>query len=152
MQDYIVLRVIVKFVTPFILIYGFYIQLHGKYSPGGGFQAGVIFAAAIILYAMLFGLSTARKVINQTFIHLIAAIGVLLYGSVGLVSIINGGNFLDYNVFYSDPIAGQHLGILLIEWGVGCTVASVMVIIFFNFAGRRELQQHNKQNQNKESS
>ena len=53
--------------------------------PGGGFQAVIIFAAAIILYAMLFGLSTARKVINQTVIQLIAAIGVLLYGSVGIV-------------------------------------------------------------------
>ena len=83
--------------------------------------------------------------INQSFIKLLAASGVLLYSSVGVVSLLNGKNFLDYSVLSADPIAGQHLGILLIELGVGLTVASVMVIIFFNFAGRRE-EAHNHEN------
>jgi multicomponent Na+:H+ antiporter subunit B len=68
---------------------------------------------------------------------LLAAGGVLLYGGVGVVSMLNGGNFLDYNVLAGDPVAGQHLGILLVELGVGFTVTSVMVIIFFNFSDRR---------------
>ena len=127
-----------KILIPLILLFALYVQFHGDFGPGGGFQAGVIFAAAIILYAMLFGLEVARRVINQTFIQFVAAFGVLLYGSVGLVSLLNGGNFLDYSVLSADPIAGQHLGILLIELGVGCTVTSVMVIIFFHFAGRKE--------------
>ena len=38
-------------------------------------------------------------------------------------------------------MAGQHLGILLIEAGVGLTVASVMIIIVFNFQGRKEYGQ-----------
>lgn len=143
-EQHLVIRIVTKILLPFILLFALYVQFHGDFGPGGGFQAGVIFAAAIILYAMLFGLNTARKVINQYFIQLIAAIGVLLYGCVGLVSLLNGGNFFDYNVLSDDPVAGQHLGILIIEWGVGCTVASVMIIIFFNFAGRREIQQHNK--------
>jgi len=151
-QQHLVVRIIAKMLIPFILLFALYVQFHGDFGPGGGFQAGVIFAAAIILYAMLFGLSTARKVINQTFIQVIAALGVLIYGSVGIVSLMNGGNFLDYNVLSSNPITGQHLGILVIEWGVGCTVAAVMVVIFFNFAGRRELQQHKKRSQDKESS
>jgi len=117
------------------------VQFHGDYGPGGGFQAGVIFAAAVILYSMLFGLSTARRVINQPLTQFIAALGVLLHGSVGLVSLLNGGNFFDYNVLSDDPVAGQHLGILLIEAGVGLTVASVMIIIFFNFQGRKEYGQ-----------
>lgn len=149
-ERHLVIRIVSKMLIPFILLFALYVQFHGDFGPGGGFQAGVIFAAAIILYAMLFGLSTARKVINQTFIQLIAAIGVLLYGSVGIVSLMNGGNFFDYNVLSSNPIAGQHLGILIIEWGVGCTVASVMVIIFFNFAGRRELQQQKEYGQSQE--
>ena len=64
---------------------------------------------------------------------------------------MNGGNFFDYNVLSDDPVAGQHLGILLIEWGVGVTVAAIMIIIFFSFAGRRELQQHSENNKNRES-
>lgn len=140
-ERHLVLRIVAKILIPFILIFALYVQFHGEYSPGGGFQAGVIFAAAIILYSMLFGLETARRVINQTFIQLLAAIGVLVYGSVGLVSFLNGGNFLDYNVLLSNPVAGQHLGILLIELGVGFTVTAVMIIIFFNFAARDEIEQ-----------
>ena len=136
-EEHLILRIVTKMLIPFILLFALYVQFHGDYGPGGGFQAGVIFAAAIILYAMLFGMSTARRVINQSVIQLFAAIGVLLYGSVGVISLLNGKNFLDYSVLSDDPVAGQHLGILLIELGVGITVASVMVIIFFNFAGRR---------------
>tara|TARA_B100000809_G_scaffold117607_1_gene115963 strand:+ start:1702 stop:2664 length:963 start_codon:yes stop_codon:yes gene_type:complete len=143
-EQYLVIRIVTKMLIPFILLYALYVQFHGDFGPGGGFQAGVIFAAAIILYTMLFGLTTARKVINQSFIQFIAAAGVLLYGCVGIVSMLNGANFFDYNALASDPVAGQHLGILLIEWGVGCTVASVMIMIFFNFAERREMQQNNE--------
>lgn len=139
-EQQLVLRIVAKILIPFILIFALYVQFHGEYSPGGGFQAGVIFAAGIILYSMIFGLDIARRVINQTFIRLIAAIGVLLYGSVGMVSFLAGGNFLDYNVLLENPIAGQHLGIILIELGVGFTVTAVMIIIYFNFAGRNEVE------------
>ena len=143
-EKHLVLRVVIKTMIPFILLYAFYVQFHGDYGPGGGFQAGVIFAAAIIMYALLFGLSAARRVITQPVVQLLSAIGVLVYGSVGIVSMLNGGNFLDYSVLSADPIAGQHLGILLIELGVGLTVASVMIIIFFSFSARSEYQQAKK--------
>ena len=149
-EQHLILRIVSKILIPFILLFALYVQFHGDFGPGGGFQAGVIFAAAIMLYAMLFGMSTARRVINQSVIQLLAATGVLLYGSVGLVSLLNGKNFLDYSVLSADPVAGQHLGILLIELGVGITVASVMVIIFFNFADRRENLQSQESN-NKEN-
>jgi len=136
MYQHKILRVVSKILIPPILLFALYVQFHGDYGPGGGFQAGVIFAAAIILYAMLFGLDTARKVINQPLIQLLSAVGVLLYGSVGVVSLLNGKNFLDYSALAHDPLHGQHYGILLVELGVGITVASVMVIIFFTFSGR----------------
>ena len=137
-DQHLILRIVSKMLIPFILLFALYVQFHGDFGPGGGFQAGVIFAAAIILYAMLFGLSTARRVINQPLVLLLSGIGVLIYGTVGLIALLNGKNFLDYSVFFDDPVAGQHFGILVIEFGVGCTVASVMVIIFFAFAGRHE--------------
>jgi len=149
-KQHLVVRIVAKMLIPFILLFALYVQFHGDFGPGGGFQAGVIFAAAIILYTMLFGINTARRVINQSFIQLIAATGVLLYASVGVVSMLNGGNFLDYNVLSLNPIAGQHLGILLIELGVGCTVASVMTIIFFNLADRREMQLSIKKHRKKD--
>ncbi|WP_394147437.1 Na(+)/H(+) antiporter subunit B [Shewanella atlantica] len=139
-ERHMVLRIVSKALIPFILLFALYVQFHGDFGPGGGFQAGVIFAAAIILYTMLFGLDTAKKVFNQGLVQLLAAVGLLLYASVGVVSMLNGANFLDYDVLADDSIAGQHLGILLIELGVGITVASVMLIIFFNFDGRRQAQ------------
>ncbi|VAV88352.1 Na(+) H(+) antiporter subunit B [hydrothermal vent metagenome] len=135
-EQYLIVRIVSKILIPYILLFALYVQFHGDFGPGGGFQAGVIFAAAIILYAMLFGMSVARRVIDQSFVQLFAAIGVLTYAGVGVASMLNGGNFLDYNVLSDDPVAGQHLGILLIELGVGIAVATVVIIIFFNFAGR----------------
>ena len=145
-EQHLILRIVTKMMIPYILLFAFYVQFHGDFGPGGGFQAGVIFAAAIFLYTMLFGMSTARRVINQSFIQMLAATGVLLYGSVGVVSLLNGKEFFDYSALSADPVVGQHLGILLIELGVGITVASIMIIIFFNFVGRRNnpLRKENK--------
>ncbi len=136
MREHKILRVVGKILIAPILLFALYVQFHGDYSPGGGFQAGVIFASGVILYSMLFGLSRARKIIGQSALRALAAIGILLYGSVGLLGLLTGKNFLDYNALAGDPTAGQHLGILLIELGVGITVATVMVLIFFAFAGR----------------
>lgn len=136
MHQHLILRIIAKILIPVILMFALYVQFHGDYGPGGGFQAGVIFAAAIILYAMLFGLSAARQAISQPLIYTLSAVGVLLYGGVGIACMLLGDNYLDYGALAEDPVAGQHLGILLVELGVGITVASVMIIIFFSFNGR----------------
>jgi len=137
MKRHSVLRVVVKLLIPFILLFALYVQFHGDYGPGGGFQAGVIFGAGMILYALVFGLESARSVAPPALVELLAAVGLLLYLGVGVATLFLGGNFLDYNVLGHDPVHGQHLGILLVELGVGITVAAVMVTIFFNFAARR---------------
>ena len=131
-----VLRVIAKLLIPYILLFALYVQYHGDYGPGGGFQAGVIFGAAIILYTLMFGLDAARRVFRPRVLEFLVAFGLLLFGGVGIVAIFEGGNFLDYDVLSHEPIHGQHLGILLVELGVGITVAAVMATIFFLFAGR----------------
>lgn len=131
-----ILRIVSKALVAPIMLFALYVQFHGDYGPGGGFQAGVIFAAAIIIYTMLFGLEAATRVINVTVVRVLAAFGVLLYGSVGLVAMLNGKNFLDYDALAADPVHGQHYGIIAIELGVGITVAAVMILIYFAFAGR----------------
>jgi len=138
MISFPVIRVVTKLLIPYIVLFALYVQFHGDFGPGGGFQAGVILASALILYGLVFGLAAAKKVAPPEVIEKLMALGVVVYAGTGVVTMLLGGNFLDYNVLADDPVAGQHLGILLIELGVGCTVASVMVIIFFNFSGRRE--------------
>lgn len=136
MKDLLILRVVTKLLMPFILIFALYVQFHGDYGPGGGFQAGVIFGAGFILYGLIFGLDDLRGVLSSDILRAGFALGVLLFGGVGVAGLFLGGNYLDYNVLAHDPVHGQHLGILLIEFGVGVTVASVMVSIFYYFAGR----------------
>jgi multicomponent Na+:H+ antiporter subunit B len=133
---HVILRVLSKLLIPLIMLFALYVQFHGDYGPGGGFQAGVIFGAAIILYALMFGLEAAKRAFPPRVLEFLMAFGILLYGGVGVVAIFEGGNFLDYSVLAHDPIHGQHLGILLVELGVGITVASVMATLFFLFAGR----------------
>jgi multicomponent Na+:H+ antiporter subunit B len=131
-----VLRVAAKMLIPLILMFALYVQFHGEIGPGGGFPAGVIFAAAFILYALVFGMGTTRAVVPDRLLRVLTGTGVLLYTGVGLASLLAGGNFLDYSVLAAEQVEGQHLGIFLIELGVGITVASVMIIIFFAFAER----------------
>lgn len=130
-----ILRVTTKLLIPAILLFSLYVQFHGDFGPGGGFQAGVIFAAALIVYALLFGIRKARSVISPGIVRIILAFGVLLYAGVGVAGMILGGNYLDYNVLAHDAVHGQHLGIMLIEFGVGATVAAAMITIFLTFAG-----------------
>ena len=136
MNNHSILRVVSKFMIPFILLFALYVQFHGDFGPGGGFQAGVIFAAAFILYGLIYGIENARKVIPATATRILLAAGVLLYIGTGLFGVFLGGNYLDYNVLAATAVGGQHVGILLVEFGVGITVAATMITIFFVFSGQ----------------
>ena len=135
--DQIVLRVVVKALLPLILLYGLYVQFHGDFGAGGGFQAGAIFATGFILYDLVFGDGSARQVAPPRWLHRLAALGVLTYGGVGLFSLLHGKPFLDYSALAHDPVHGQHLGVLLVELGVGITVFSIILAIFYALSGRR---------------
>ncbi len=136
MHQKVVLRVVSKLLIPPILLFALYVQWHGDFGPGGGFQAGVIFGSAFVLYAILFGVGVARRVAPPWLMRLCLVAGVLLYGGTGVASLLLGGNYLDYNVLAHDPLHGQHLGIILVEFGVGITVAAAMITIFNVFAGQ----------------
>ncbi len=136
MRGDIVLRVIAKLLISFILVFGLYVQFHGDFGPGGGFQAGVIVAAAIIFHALIYGLPMTRRAVPDWVVEIMVAAGILLYAGVGVVAMLLGGNFLDYSVLAHESAHGQHRGIFLVELGVGITVTGVMLMIFYMFAGR----------------
>lgn len=136
MEHHLVVRIAAKLMIPLIMLFALYVQFHGDFGPGGGFQAGVIFGSAVFLYALTFGLQTTRQVVPEKLVHALSAAGVLLYAGVGVVSLMGGGNFLEYGALdHHDPVHGQHLGILLVELGVGITVTSVMISLFYSFVG-----------------
>ncbi len=135
MEHHYVLRVVARMLIPIILLFGLYVQFHGDFGPGGGFQAGVIFAAALVLHALVFGLEPTRRVVTPSAVRIAASIGVLLYAGVGVAGLVVGDNFLAYSGLAETAIGGQHLGILLVELGVGITVTAVMILLFYSFAG-----------------
>ncbi|MEM1200817.1 MAG: DUF4040 domain-containing protein [Pseudomonadota bacterium] len=139
LRHYLIPRVVGRLLIPFIFLFGLYVQFHGDFGPGGGFQAGAIIAAAVILYTLLEGEPQALRVVPVSFLKVLAVAGALLYSAVGVAGMLLGGNFLDYNVLSADPVAGQHLGILLVEVGVGVTVTGVLLSVFFAFATRGKM-------------
>ncbi|HPF13041.1 MAG TPA: DUF4040 domain-containing protein [Planctomycetota bacterium] len=134
-QRHRVLRVSGKQLIPFILLYACYVQAHGDYGPGGGFQAGVIFASGLMLYMLLLGIDEAERIISPKVLEKLIAVGLLIYGGIGLLDILQGGSFLDYRTLSHNPQHGLHYGILGIELGVGITVTAVITSIVFCFAG-----------------
>jgi len=136
LDQHAVLKVIAKLVVPVILLFALYVQFHGEYGPGGGFQAGAIIATGLILHALLEGESAALRSIPRSILLGMVAGGAALYTLVGVTGMVFGGNFLDYSVLAENPVKGQQIGILAIEAGVGVTVCGALLAIFHAFAAR----------------
>lgn len=137
LADYRVIRIISGILLPFILLFALYVLFHGEYGPGGGFQAGVIFASGAVLYGLVFGLDRAQQVVPRAALWSLVSLGLLAFLGLGVATMLLGGTFLDYDVLSpGDPETGQHIGILLVEAAIGVTVAAVMTTVFFGFAAR----------------
>jgi multicomponent Na+:H+ antiporter subunit B len=131
-------------IVPFVQLFALYVVAHGHHSPGGGFQGGVIFGAAIILYALSNDLRRAFRRLSEKAALLASAAGVLIYVGTGLLCLFLGGNFLDYSqlavILHTDAVMARSYGILIVEIGVGLAVMAVMVSLYYNLssAGRHD--------------
>ena len=132
----VIIKVVCQKLIPLILLFALYVQFHGDFGPGGGFQAGAIFSAGFILYSLISGFDKFVSAISPRLLELISVTGVLLYIGVGFLCMMLGGEFLNYSVLGDTQVAGQHLGILLVELGVFLTVFSVLLLIFYCFVSR----------------
>ncbi len=132
----VILRIGVKLIAPFVLLFALYVHFHGDFGPGGGFQAGVITAAMVILVGLIFGIDAAKRIAPQGLVERLIPLGVLVFASAGIPALFQGRNYLDYGVLAHDPAHGHHLGILMVETGVLITVAATMTAIFYAFAER----------------
>ncbi len=136
MRPDLILRVGTKLILPFILLFALYVQFHGDFGPGGGFQAGVITAGTVILLAITFGLERAQRVAPRALVESMVPLGVLIYAGTGVAGLLLGKNFLDYSVFSMDAAHGRELGIFFVEAGVLITVAGTMTALFYAFVER----------------
>lgn len=137
LRHHLIPQVVSRLLIPFIVLFGLYVQFHGEYGPGGGFQAGAIVAAGIILYSVIEGERAALKLLPPKFLFALAIGGATLYGAVGIICMLLGGAFLDYSVLAANPVIGQQIGIVAIELGVGLTVTGVLLTIYHAFATRQ---------------
>jgi multicomponent Na+:H+ antiporter subunit B len=137
-SDDVIVKTLSRLLIPFMQIYALYVIAHGHYSPGGGFQGGVILAASLILLVITYGLDNTLRRMNEKLNVIMCSGGVFIYAGIGVLCLILGGNFLDYAKL--SPVLGvgiaqaRSLGILGVEIGVGMAVMAVMVSIFLDVA------------------
>lgn len=138
MRHHLILRVVTKILIGPIILFALFVQFHGDFSPGGGFQAGAILTVAFVLYGIVFGVKSVQAVFPAWLAHKMMALGVVIFAGTGVVSMFLGYNYLDYGAFSPHhPSHGQHWGILAIELGVLVTVTGVLVSVYYAFASRR---------------
>lgn len=134
----LIIKTVCRILIPFIQIFSLYVVCHGDFSPGGGFQGGVIFGASLILLALSYDLRTALHRLSERALGYLCTLGVILYSGIGCMCILLSGNFLDYSrlaqVVPVDPSHIRALGMLGVEIGVGFSVMAVMVILYVNIA------------------
>ena len=131
LSDNVLMRIAARWNMPFILVFALYTQTHGELGPGGGFQAGVMIAAAFILYGLVFGADEMRRIVPRWVSDAIAALGVLIYAGAGMYCMLIGYEILDYAALYpSNPGGAEPWGMTTVEYGVGLTVSAVMLTVY----------------------
>jgi multicomponent Na+:H+ antiporter subunit B len=133
----VIIKTICRLLIPFIQLYAIYVLMHGHYSPGGGFQGGVMMGASFILLVMAFGLEKARRLISVKALTIYACSGLFIYSGIGAIALLMGGNYLDYGKLplpLSSVPKMRAMGILGIEIGVFLGVMAIMTFIFLTIA------------------
>lgn len=133
-----IIRTSVRLMVPFIQLFGLYVIVHGHYSPGGGFQGGVILGASFILLALAYDLKTSLVHMPERVNAILGNLGAVIFVGVGLLAALSGGLFLDYSALDRliplGPIEWRSFGIFLVEVGVGLGVMCMMVLLYWTIA------------------
>lgn len=144
-QQDMILGTVVRLILPFIQLFGLYVIVHGHYSPGGGFQGGVILGASVILFGLAYGLPASQQYLSESRNITMANVGALIYVGIATLCALLGGMFLDYaalaKILPIDPISWRSYGIFLVEVGVGMGVMSIMISIYWDMASAGSLDE-----------
>ena len=136
-HESVIVHTLARAFTPVIQLFALYVLIHGHESPGGGFQAGTLFGASILLMVLAFGIEHSQALLERRAI-VWGGVGILLYAGIGLLPLLLGEAFLNYSALPipgMDAAARRHWGILGIEIGVGVAVAATAVSIFYSLRG-----------------
>lgn len=129
-----VAEVSLKLLLHTAVFYALFIHFHGEESAGGGFQAGAIFGSVFLVYQFIF--DNEDYLVKDKFSNFLLYIGIMLYFGCGLLTMLMGGNFLEYEVFTKlglSSAASQKIGIFIVEAGVLLVVAMGLLKIGYAF-------------------
>ena len=143
--DSLIVQTSVRLLVPFVQMFGLYVIVHGHYSPGGGFQGGVVLGASFILLALAYDLKTSIRHFPVSANNLLANTGVLIFTGIAAICALMGGLFLDYSaldkIIPLGPVEWRSFGIFLVEVGVGLAVMSIMVSLFWDISSAGEMDE-----------
>lgn len=141
----LIVQTAVRILVPFIQIFGLYVIVHGHYSPGGGFQGGVILGASFVLLALAYDLKFSLTHMSERVNLIFGNCGALIFVGTGVLTALFGGLFLDYSaldvLIPLGPIEWRSFGIFVVEVGVGLAVMSIMVSLFWDLSSDGELDE-----------
>lgn len=141
----LIVQTAVRMLVPFIQLFGLYVIVHGHYSPGGGFQGGVILGASFVLLALAYDLKFSQQYMSERINVVLANTGALIFTGTAALCAIFGGLFLDYSaldvLIPLGPIEWRSFGIFIVEVGVGLTVMSIMASLFWDLSSDGELDE-----------
>lgn len=135
-----IVQITCRLLIPPMQLYALYVVAHGHYSPGGGFQGGVVLGSTLILHSLAFGLGKTAQLFSERMVLVCTCAGVFIYAGIGLLCLLLGGNFLDYGELTALlPVVAaeaRSLGVLGIETGVAITVMAVMFSIYADLSSK----------------
>ena len=141
----LIIQTAVRLMVPFLQLFGMYVIVHGHYSPGGGFQGGVILGASFVALALAFDQKFSMQFMSEQVNGLLANLGVLIFAGTGVLCAVLGGLFLDYSaldvLIPLGPVEWRSFGIFIIEVGIGLAVMSIMVSLFWDLGSNGEMDE-----------
>ncbi len=116
----------------FILLYGFYLVVHGHIASGGGFAGGLMIALAFIHLILAYGREYIRRRMNPEWLRKLMASGIFGFLLIGWLGLLIAGKF-----FVNFLAKGHHFKILsggtipLINLCIGLNVGILLYIGFY---------------------
>src|SRR5690606_13962343 len=89
----IIVTTAVRGLAPLLILFSVFLLLRGADASGGGFPAGLVGAAGLVVYSFGYGAVLARRVLPFTPVPFIAA-GLLLLAASGMPGLLFGRPFL----------------------------------------------------------
>lgn len=134
----IIVKTITRFTVWLILLYGFYLIVHGHLTPGGGFAGGLVLGLSFIHLTLAYGREFVRHRVKVELVHALEAGGALAFLLLGLAGLVVSGvfflNFLGRGELFTLFSGGY---IPLLNLVIGLKVGAGLYLAFYYLADYR---------------